>query len=80
VEPLPDFPSLSDDELKELIDELAAQERKVSYQRRSLHGQGDVLRAELVARMRGSRGRSVLDLVDVAPRTEILSGEPSSRA
>jgi len=75
VEPLPDFGSLSDDGLKQLIDELEAQEREVSYQRRILHGRIDILRAELVARLQRSGGRSVLDQVDVDRLTEILTSK-----
>jgi hypothetical protein len=75
VEPLPDFASLSDDELKGLIGDLEQQERDVSYQRRILHGKIDIMRAELVARLQGSGGRSVLDQVDVDRLTEILTGK-----
>ncbi len=77
VEPLPDFGSLSDEELKTLIDDLEAKERKVSYERRLLHGKIDILRAELVARLQQSGGRSVLDQVDVARLTDILTGKVS---
>jgi len=75
VEPLPDLSSLTDEELKELKDELEAQERELSYERRILHGKIDILRAELVARLQRSGGMSVLDQVDVARLTEILSGK-----
>jgi hypothetical protein len=74
VEPLPDLGSLSDSELKKLIDDFQKQEQEVSYQRRILHGKIDILRAELVARLQASGGRSVLDDVDVERLTEILSG------
>ena len=77
MEPLPEFGSLSDNELKALIGELEQQERDVSYQRRSLHGKIDILRAELVARLQASGGRSVLDQVDVDRLTEILTGKAS---
>jgi hypothetical protein len=75
MEPLPEFGSLSDNELKAMIGELEQQERDVSYQRRILHGKIDILRAELVARLQKSGGRSVLDQVDVDRLTEILSGK-----
>jgi hypothetical protein len=75
VDPLPDFGSLSDDQLKEMIGDLEQQEREVSYQRRILHGKIDILRAELVARLQSSGGRSVLDQVDVDRLTEILTGK-----
>jgi hypothetical protein len=75
VEPLPDLGSLSDDQLKSLIDDLETQEHEVSYQRRLLHGKIDILRAELVARLQRSGGRSVLEQVDVDRLTEILTGK-----
>jgi hypothetical protein len=75
VEPLPDLGSLSDAELKGLIEESEQKEREFSYQRRLLHGKIDILRAELVARLQKSGGRSVLDQVDVDRLTEILTGK-----
>ena len=75
MEPLPDFGSLSDEDLKRLIDQLEQEELEVSYQRRLLHGKIDILRAELVARLRTSGGRSVLDQMDVDRLTEILAGK-----
>ncbi|HEY7397673.1 MAG TPA: hypothetical protein VH538_05190 [Gaiellaceae bacterium] len=77
MEPLPELGSLSDEGLKELIDDLEQQERDVSYERRLLHGKIDILRAELVARLQRSGGRSVLDQVDVDRLTEILTGKAS---
>ena len=52
----------------------------MSYQRRLLHGKIDILRAELVARLQTSGGRSVLDQVDVDRLTEILTGKSSPPA
>jgi hypothetical protein len=75
VEPLPDFASMSDHDLKKLIDELMHEEREVSYQRRILHGKIDILRAELVARLQKTGGKSVLDDVDVEHLTDILAGK-----
>ena len=75
MEPLPDLGALSDEELKKLIGELEREELEVSYQRRILHGKIDILRAELVARLQRSGGRSVLDQVDVERLTEILAGK-----
>ena len=75
MEPLPDLGSLSDDDLKRLIAELEQEELDVSYRRRLLHGKIDILRAELVARLRSSGGKSVLDQVDVDRLTEILTGK-----
>ena len=80
MEPLPDLGSLDDTALKGLIEELERQEREVSYQRRLLHGKIDILRAELVARLQKSGGRSVLEQVDVDRLTEILTGKASPPA
>jgi hypothetical protein len=75
VEPLPDIATLSDQDLKHLIGEYTQEEQEVSYRRRILHGKIDILRAELVARLQKTQGRSVLDQVDVESLTEILAGK-----
>jgi hypothetical protein len=80
VEALPDLASLSDGDLKRLIDELQQEEHEVSYRRRILHGKIDILRAELVARLQKSGGRSVLDDVDVDRLTDILTGKAAPDA
>jgi hypothetical protein len=80
VEPLPDLASLTDDDLKRLIDDLTAQEQEISYQRRLLHGKIDILRAELVARLQKTEGRSVLDQLDVDRLTEILTSKAAPPA
>jgi hypothetical protein len=80
LDALPDLGSLSDDDLKRLIDGLEHDERDVSYQRRILHGKIDILRAELVARLQSSGGRSVLDQVDVDRLTDILTGKAAPPA
>jgi len=66
---------MSDDDLKALIDDLTHQENEISYQRRILHGKIDILRAELVARLQKTQGKSVLDQVDVDHLTEILTSK-----
>jgi hypothetical protein len=82
VEAFPDLASLSDDDLKQLIDELTKEEQEVSYRRRILHGKIDLLRAELQARLRETGGKSVLEQVDVDRLAAILAGKaaPSSEA
>jgi hypothetical protein len=80
LEPLPDLASLSDDELKNLIDELTREEQEVSYRRRILHGKIDILRAELVVRLQKSGGKSVLERVDVEALTDILTGKATPPA
>ena len=75
VEALPDLAALSDEALRELIRELVEEEREVSYRRRILHGRIDILRAELVARLQNSGGKSILDEVDVDSLAGILAGK-----
>jgi hypothetical protein len=77
VEPLPDLATLSDADLKALIDNLQREEHEVSYRRRLLHGKIDILRAELVARLQQQvgAGESPLSHVDVDKLTEILAGK-----
>jgi hypothetical protein len=75
LEPVPDFASLSDEELKKMIDELTREEHEISYQRRLLHGRIDILRTELVARLQKTGGKSVLDQVDVEHLTDILTSK-----
>jgi hypothetical protein len=76
----PDLGSLSDEELKELIDKLTQEENEISYKRRVLHGKIDILRAELVNRLRQKReqGESLFSGDDVAQLTEILAGRAGS--
>ena len=77
MEPLPDLATVSDSDLKELIDDLQREEQEVSYRRRLLHGKIDILRAELVARLQRQvgAGESPLSEVDVDRLTEILAGK-----
>ena len=73
----PDLGALSDQELKELIDDLTVEEQEVSYRRRILHGKIDILRAELVNRLRKKHeaGESAISGADVQQLTDILSGK-----
>ena len=80
MEALPDLATLSDEDLKKLIDEYTQEEQEVSYRRRILHGKIDILRAELVARLQRSGGRTILDQVDVDRLTEILAGKAAPPA
>ena len=76
-ESFPDLGSLSDSELKDLIDKLTEEEGKVSYRRRILHGKIDILRAELVNRLRKKHeaGESAISGADVQQLTDILAGK-----
>jgi hypothetical protein len=75
-ETFPDVGSMSDVELRALIDELTAEENEVSYRRRMLHGKIDILRAELVSRLRSKReaGDALITGDDVQMLTDILAG------
>ena len=74
MEPLPDLPSLSDAELKQLIGDLEKEENEISYRRRLLHGKLDILRAELVARLQ-KKGEGELGQVDLDRLSQILAGK-----
>jgi hypothetical protein len=78
-ETFPDLGSLTDQELKDLIKQLTEEEMEVSYQRRILHGRIDILRAELVNRLRkkDETGELVISGADVQQLTDILSGRVS---
>jgi len=80
VEPFPDLASLSDADLKQLIDDLTKEEQEVSYRRRILHGKIDLLRAELQARLRETGGKSVLEQVDMDRLAAILAGKAAPPA
>jgi hypothetical protein len=73
----PDIGAMSDEELKELIEALTAEEQEISYKRRILHGKIDILRAELVNRLRSKReqGDTLIKGDDVERLSKILAGE-----
>src|SRR3954452_14634818 len=73
MDTFPDLGAPSDEELKNLIQELTQEEQEVSYRRRILHGKIDILRAELVNRLRKKHeeGESVLSGSDVQQLTDI---------
>ena len=75
MEPLPDLPTLSDDDLRVMIRELEKEEDEISFRRRILHGRIDILRAELVARLREQVSAGEAKLADVERLSEILAGK-----
>ena len=79
-ETFPDLGVLNDKELKELIDQYSKEELEVSYRRRLLHGKIDILRAELVNRLRRKHdgGEDIISGADVERLTEILSGRATA--
>lgn len=80
-ETFPDIGAMSDEELKALIDEYTKEEQEVSYRRRILHGKIDILRAELVNRLRVNResGESLISGSDVEKLTDILAGRVGAK-
>jgi len=69
----PDLSQLTDAELKDLIRQLIDEEREISMQRRVLHGRIDLLKSELVRRLKGEEERT-LSVVDVDKLSQILAG------
>jgi hypothetical protein len=69
MESLPDLATLSDDDLKQLIEKLEEEENEVSFRRRLLQGRIDILRAERTARLKGKG----VSNVDVERLTDILA-------
>ena len=81
-ETFPDLSSLTNQELKDLIAQLSTEEEQVSYRRRILHGKIDILRAELVNRLRGRHdsGEDIFSGADVQRLTDILTGKTAAEA
>ena len=75
MEPLPDLATLNDDDLRVMIRELEKEEDDISFRRRVLHGRIDILRAELVARLREQVSAGEAKLADVTRLSEILTAK-----
>ncbi len=71
----PDLGTLSDAELKDVIQQLTDEETEISYKRRILHGKIDILRAELVNRLRRQHEGGEIQITgdDVQRLTDILA-------
>lgn len=72
--------SYSDDELRSLLDQLQQEELEVSKRRRLIHASLDILRAEIVRRLRAKHksGESLFSEGDVSRLTSILSNRPQT--
>jgi hypothetical protein len=72
--------SYTDEELKSLAVQLTQEEQEVSMKRRLLHGELDIVRAEMVRRLRDKNrtGSGIVQDGDVAALTDILSGHGGS--
>lgn len=79
MEPLPDLSTLSDDDLRKMIQQLEKEEDDISFRRRVLHGRIDILRAELVARLREQVSAGEAKLADVERLSEILAARTTAR-
>ena len=75
MEPLPDLATLTDDDLRTMIRDLEKEEDDISFRRRVLHGRIDILRAELVARLREQVSAGEAQLADVGRLSEILTAK-----
>ena len=75
MDTFPDLGSLTDQELKDLIKQLTEEEMEISYKRRILHGKIDILRAELVSRLRSQHkdGEASISGEDVKRLSDILA-------
>ncbi len=71
----------SDEELREILDRLDAEEQRLSYERRMLHAKIDILKAELTARLKEKHqsGRSIISGSDLERLTEILARDLTRR-
>lgn len=67
----------SNDELRRLLSELSEEEQTLSYRRRVLHGRIDILRAELVRRLKEQRvaGEDVISGADIDQLIQILASD-----
>lgn len=76
-EALLDLESRSNEELRELLNDLHEEEQRISYRRRVLHGKIDILRAELVRRLKGDResGKDVISGSDIDRLIGILASD-----
>ena len=80
MDPHPDLSTMTDDDLRLMIRELEKEEDEVSFQRRVLHGRIDILRAELVTRLREQVSAGEAKLADVGRLSEILTTRASPKA
>lgn len=72
-----DIDTRTNDELRAMIDDLQREEKEVSYRRRILHGKIDILRAELVRRLKDQHdsGADPISGDDIDRLVKILSNE-----
>ena len=76
-ETLLDLENKSNDELRGMLNDLHEEEQRISYRRRVLHGRIDILRAELVRRLKSNReaGKDVISGTDIDRLIGILASD-----
>ena len=76
-EALIDLKAKTSDELRSLLSQLQEEEQRLSYRRRVLHGKIDILRAELVRRLKEQRiaGEDVISGSDIERLIDILASD-----
>jgi len=72
-----DLADRSLDEIKELLDRYYEEEQRISYRRRVLHGKIDILRAEVVRRLKADREKSdsLVSGDEISRLVDILSAD-----
>ncbi|MDP1809367.1 MAG: hypothetical protein Q8L35_07530 [Actinomycetota bacterium] len=72
----------SDQDLRGILDKLDTDEQRLSYERRLLHAKIDILKAELLARIKEKhrRGKSMVTGRDLERLTEILARDLTKKA
>jgi len=68
-----DFPSLTDEELRDTVHHLSRREREISFQRRFLHGQIELARADLQRRLNEDRPMT-LSPAEIEELDQAMSG------
>jgi hypothetical protein len=63
----------TDDEIKAVLEGLYKEERRISYRRRILHGRIDILKAELISRLRDNFKKNKFKEIDIDSLVKILS-------
>ena len=72
-----DLEGKTNEELRGFLNSLYEEEQRISYRRRVLHGKIDILRAELVRRLKSQReaGEDVISGKDVERLIDILASD-----
>ena len=73
-ERLLDLDGKSIEDLRSMLDEFSTEELEVSYRRRVLHGKIDIIRAEIVRRMK-EQVEDIISGTDIDKLVDILSNE-----